>query len=54
MEVSSQVWIDISMDFIEGLPKVGDKSVILTVVDCFSKYAHFIALSHPYMATSVA
>jgi hypothetical protein len=28
--------------------------VILTVVDRFSKFAHFIALSHPYSATSVA
>ena len=54
LEVPSQVWADISMDFIEGLPKVGGKSVILTVVDSFSKYAHFIALGHPYTATSVA
>ena len=36
------------MDFIEGLPKVGGKLVIQMVVDRFSKYAHFIALSHPY------
>ncbi|XP_073367728.1 uncharacterized protein [Aegilops tauschii subsp. strangulata] len=32
LEVPSQVWADISMDFIKGLPKVGGKSVILTVV----------------------
>ncbi|XP_039851102.1 uncharacterized protein DKFZp434B061-like isoform X2 [Panicum virgatum] len=54
LEVHSQVWADISMDFVEGLPKVGGKSVILTGVDCFSKYAHFIALSHLYTASSVA
>jgi len=42
------------MDFIEGLPKVHRKSVILTMVDRFSNYAHFIDLSHPYTATSVA
>jgi hypothetical protein len=35
------------MDFIEALPKVGGKSALLTVVDRFSKMAHFIPLSHP-------
>jgi hypothetical protein len=54
LEVPSGVWADIVMDFIEGFPKVSGKSVILTVVDRFSKYAHFIPLSHPYMATTVA
>jgi hypothetical protein len=54
LDVPSQVWVDISIDFIEGLPKVAGKSVILTVVDRFSKYAHFIALGHPYTAASVA
>jgi len=42
------------MDFIEALPKVGSKSVILIVVDRFSKYAHFNQLGHPYTAESVA
>jgi hypothetical protein len=41
LEVPSQVWADIAIDFIEGLPKMAGKSVILTVVDRFSKYAHF-------------
>ena len=54
LEVPPQVWSDISLDFIEGLPRVNGKSVILTVVDRFSKHAHFIALSHPYTAASVA
>jgi hypothetical protein len=47
LPVPRQVWDDIAMDFIEGFPKVGGKSVILTVVDRFSKFAHFIPLSHP-------
>jgi hypothetical protein len=47
LSVPSEVWNDISMDFIEGFPKVGGKSVVLTVVDRFSKLAHFIPLSHP-------
>ena len=54
LPIPSAVWQDVSMDFIEALSKVGGKSVILTVVDRFSKYAHFIALRHPYSATSVA
>lgn len=42
------------MDFVEGFPRVGGKSVVLTIVDRFSKMAHFIALSHPYSAQSAA
>jgi hypothetical protein len=29
------------MDFVEGFPCINDKSVILAVVDRFSKYTHF-------------
>jgi hypothetical protein len=42
------------MDFIEALPKCEGYSMILVVVDRFTKYAHFLPLKHPYTATSVA
>jgi len=47
-------FIDISMDFIDGLPKSEGKDVIMVVVDRFSKYAHFMSLNHPYSAPTVA
>lgn len=43
-----------NMDFIIGLPKSEGKEVIFVMVDKFSKYAHFMTLSHPYIARSVA
>lgn len=54
LAIPDQAWTHFSMDFIEGLPKSDGKNVILVVVDRFSKYAHFLALSHPYTAISVA
>lgn len=42
------------MDFIDGLPMSEGKSVILVVVDKFTKYSHFIPLSHPFNAIQVA
>lgn len=53
-KIPDGAWLDISMDFIEGLPKSGGKSVILVVVDRFTKYAHFLPLTHPYSASTVA
>jgi hypothetical protein len=47
-------WTFISMNFIEGLPKSGGKDVILVVVDKLTKYAHFMALAHPFTAQYVA
>jgi hypothetical protein len=48
------LWSDNAIDFVKELPCVSEKSVILTVVDRFSKSAHFIALGHPYTSNSVA
>jgi hypothetical protein len=54
LNVSSIVWADMAMDFMERFPRINSKSIILTVVDMFSKYGHFIPLCHPYTATTVA
>ena len=42
------------MDFIEKLPKSAGKDTIMVVVDRLSKYAHFVPLSHPFSALTVA
>ena len=42
------------MDFIECPPLSQGKSVILVVVDRMTKYGHFIALAHPFIAIIMA
>jgi hypothetical protein len=43
----------LTMDFIEALPKSADRDTILVVVDKLTKYAHFIAMSHPFTTRNV-
>jgi len=54
LPIPASVWTDVSMDFITGLPKSGNKSVIMVVVDKLSKYAHFCTLRHPFTLPLVA
>jgi hypothetical protein len=54
LPVPTQARYTISMDFIEGLPKSRKYDSTLVVIDKFSKYAHFLPLTHPYTATTVA
>lgn len=54
LPISEVARSQISMDFIDGLPKSKGHEVILVVVDRLSKYAHFIPLKHPYTTQSIA
>jgi hypothetical protein len=54
LEVPSEAWQVVSLDFVEGLPTSGSANCILVVVDYLTKYAHFIPLHHPFTVASVA
>jgi hypothetical protein len=54
LPIPTIVWADIGLDFVEALLRVNGKSVILSVIDRFSKYCHFIPLVHLYTAKTVA
>jgi hypothetical protein len=54
LPIPKQIWTDISMDFIGGLPKVQGTDTIMVVVDRLTKYAHFLPVKHPYTAKDIA
>lgn len=54
LPILEQIWTNISLDFIDGLPVLKGFDFILVVVDSLSKYGHFIPLKHPYTATTVS
>lgn len=53
LPIPQAVWKDISMDFVTHLPKVEGKTVIMVVVDRFSKFCHLGSLPTDFSATLV-
>jgi hypothetical protein len=55
LPVPEGAWQTVLMDFVEGLSQSNHADcVMVLVVDKFTKYAHFVALKHPFIAASVA
>ncbi|XP_036072769.1 uncharacterized protein lrfn4b [Oryzias melastigma] len=44
LSIPTRPWSHIALDFVTGLPPSSGKTVIMTIVDRFSKAAHFVAL----------
>ncbi|CAJ2662808.1 unnamed protein product [Trifolium pratense] len=54
LPVPMNVWEDLSMDFITGLPKSKGYEAAMVIVDRLSKYCQFVPLKHPYTARNLA
>ncbi|KAL4303471.1 hypothetical protein GQ457_10G029000 [Hibiscus cannabinus] len=54
LPIPNQVFEDISLDFIVGLPKSNGKETIMVVVDRLTKYSHFFALPKHFDSKYVA
>lgn len=54
LPIPAAPWEDLTMDFIEGLPRSEGCDMIMVVLDRFTKFVHFVPLRHPFNATQVA
>ena len=54
LPIPNQIWEDLAMDFITGLPLSQGFTVICVVIDRLSKAAHFIPMKQDFTSKSVA
>jgi len=54
LRIPEGIWKNITMNFVERLPESIGKNAILVIVDRFTKYEHFLAVTHPFTAQDIA
>ncbi|XP_031479944.1 uncharacterized protein LOC116250461 [Nymphaea colorata] len=54
LPIPDKPWEDVSMDFIDAMPRAEGKEAVLVVVDRLTKYSHFVALPRNYHGPMVA
>ena len=54
LPIPRRPWSHLALDFVSGLPLSEGNTVVLTVVDRFSKFAHFLPLTKLPSATETA
>jgi hypothetical protein len=54
LPIPTHIQVNITMDFIVGLPRERNRSMIMVVIECLSKYSLFCTLPHPFSPSSIA
>ena len=53
LPIPTQIWEDVAMDFITGLPSSNGHTIIMVVIDRLSKYAHLASLKSDFNSQQV-